>query len=143
MCGEIDENVLINQELLDRFLLLSEMRGVHPLETPGDGPGELASAEGRAQYMEKIFGLGLTRAVTDAARANEDEAVDAIASQAIAFARLAGFLASQLPPDADLFRSVIEAVSEGHSETQVLEARFRKMHAPAHDHSHGDDHHHH
>ena len=81
-----------------------------------------------------------SRALSQVAAAEEDEAVDALASQAIALARLAGFLAGQLPPEADLYRAVIEAVSAGHNEPrEIAEAHHR-----AHDHHHHDhDHHHH
>ncbi len=71
--------------------------------------------------------------------------VDAMASQAIAFARLAGFIAGQLPPDADLFRSVIDAVSAGYAETAKLQKQYNVAQAVAHGHHHHgeDDHHHH
>ena len=44
----------------------------------------------------------------------------ALAGQAIVFARLAGFLAAQFPPDADLFRMVTGAIVDGHSEPAAL-----------------------
>lgn len=152
MCGEIDENILINQELLERFSVMARMMGQTPEPrddaSPSGGPRGLDRAEGRAAYMEELFQQGLTRAIRDASTAAEDEAVDAIASQAIAFARLAGFLAGQLPPDADLFRAVIEAVTAGHAETAALERRYRDERDEAHGHSHDDhdhdhDHEHH
>ncbi|MBL4646619.1 MAG: hypothetical protein COA52_01750 [Hyphomicrobiales bacterium] len=136
MCGEIDENILINQELLERFTTMSKLLGLEPSVNPAAAPKDLASSKGRADYMDQIFRLGLARALNDANAAEEDEAVDAMASQAIAFARLAGFLAAQLPPDADLFRSVIEAVSAGYSETNGLEKTFHDKQAHAHGHHH-------
>lgn len=144
MCGEVDDNVQINQEILERFSVMSQMLGVAPIEASGKGPADLAEADGRAAYMEQLFQAGLTRSLTDANLAEDDEAVDAIASQAIAFARLAGFLAAQLPPDADLFRSVVEAMTAGHGESAKLERQYHEAHAKRHGHSHGDsDHHHH
>lgn len=147
MCGEIDENVQINQEILERFTVMSRMLGIVPPETPGKGPSDLAEAEGRATYMNQLFQAGLTRSLTDATQAEDDEAVDAIASQAIAFARLAGFLAAQLPPDADLFRAVIEAMTAGHGESGKLERKYHddqaKRYGHSHDHDHNHDHHHH
>lgn len=143
MCGEVDDNVQINQEILERFTVMSGMLGVSPLEASGKGPSGLAEADGRAAYMEQIFQAGLTRSLTDASLAEDDETVDAIASQAIAFARLAGFLAAQLPPDADLFRSVIESMTAGHGESAKLERQYHDAHAKRHGHSHGDDDHHH
>lgn len=135
MCGEIDEQVLVGQELLDRARYLAKK-----LDLPeagagsGDAPTGLAEAEGRAAYMERIFRDGLARALGDISRAEDDEAVDALASQAIALARLAGFIAGQLPPEADLFRAVIEAAAAGSAESRDFAA------AEAHRHEH---HHHH
>lgn len=142
MCGEIDENIQINIDLLERFTVMSKMLGLVQQDDTGVGPTKLETSEGRAAYMEHIFRLGLSRALTDASNAPEGEAVDAMASQAIAFGRLAGFLAGQLPPDADLFRAVIESVTEGYAETGKLERQHRDSHAHAHGHSH-DEHHHH
>lgn len=145
MCGEIDENLQINQELLERFNVMARMLGATPLDPGQGGPAGLAEPSGRAAYMDQLFQLGLVRALTDANAAEEGEAVDAIASQAIAFARLAGFIAGQLPPDADLFRSVIEAVTAGHAETGRLVRQYREAQDEAHGHSHSHDggHHHH
>lgn len=140
MCGEIDENIQVNQQLLERFRVMTRLLGVDVPEPDANGPKGLATAKGRADYMEHIFRLGLTRALKDAQSAVEDETVDAMASQAIAFARLAGFIAGQLPPDADLFRVVIEAVTAGHAETARLQQQYRKEQAEAHGHDH--DHHH-
>ncbi len=140
MCGEIDEQLLVGQEMLDRFQAMA--KGMH-LPEPGadsDEPVNLADAAGRAAYMDRIFRSGLARALNDISRAEEDETVDALAAQAIALARLAGFLAGQLPPEADLFRALIEAVSAGHAEPQERVQALR--HAQDHHHGHGHDHHH-
>ncbi len=122
MCGEIDEQVQIGRELLDRFRALAKGMGLPAPEASGDGPRGLAEAEGRAAYMEEVFRAGLARAEAEIARAEEDEAVDALAAQAIALARLAGFLAGQLPPEADLFRAVIEAATTGCAEAREMAA---------------------
>lgn len=142
MCGEIDESIQIGQDLLDRFTVMSKMLGFTAEGQGGGAPEKLASAAGRAAYMEQLFKAGLTRALNDAHAADEDETVDAIASQAIAFARLAGFIAGQLPPEADLFRSVIEALTMGHAETGRLAHEYRHAQADAHGHDHSHDHHH-
>lgn len=120
MCGEIDEQVLIGQEMLDRAQAMAKRLGVSSEGAPGDGPTGLAEAEGRAAYMERVFRDGLARALDDIANAEEDEKIDALAAQSIAFARLAGFLAGQLPPEADLYRAVIEAATDGHSEPRAI-----------------------
>jgi len=142
MCGEIDETVLIGQEVLDRLTVMSGMLGVQPGPGGDTAPEGLASGEGRAAYMEQLFRAGLTRALTDATAVDSEEAVDAIAAQAIAFARLAGFLAGQLPPEADLFRAVVEALTAGHAEPGRLAERHRDKLAHAHGHDHSHDHHH-
>ena len=92
--------------------------------------------------MEALFSAGLARALADVQAAAEGQRVDAIAAQAIAFARLAGFIAGQLPPEADLFRATIEALSDGHAEPRrVAEAeRARHVHEHGHGHEHDDGH---
>ena len=140
MCGEIDENSLIGQEILERLTVMSGMLGVKAVDVGGPAPDALASAEGRAAYMEQIFRAGLTRALSDSTSVESEDAVDAVAAQAIAFGRLAGFMAGQLPPEADLFRSVVEAVTAGYAETARLAERHAKQHADPHGHPH--DHHH-
>ncbi len=143
MCGELDDNVQIGQDLLDRLRVMARMLDVAPEATPGQGgPTGLASADGRAAYMDTLFNAGLTRALHDTAAAEPEETVDAIASQAIAFARLAGFLAGQLPPEADLFRSTTEAMMAGHSETKRLTHNYRHQQDQLHGHSHDDENHH-
>lgn len=143
MCGEIDEQVVVGQDLLDQIRVMTRKLGVEQGGASGPGPKGLAEAEGRAAYMDQIFREGLARAVSDVAAAEEDETIDALASQAIALARLAGFIAGQLPPEADLFRAVIEAMTAGHSEPgAIVEAHRRANDHHHHDH-HGSDHHHH
>ena len=116
MCGEIDEQERIDEELFERFLSLAGHFGVIP-GTPGrDAPAQLDDQNARGAYLEGLFRAGLTRAATDAAALPEGSRMDAVAGQAIAFARLAGFLAGQLPPDSDLFRTAVNALMEGHGE---------------------------
>lgn len=145
MCGDLDEGAQIGQQLLERLQVMIRMLGVaaQPGTTPS-GPADLATVAGRTAYMETLFNAGLTRALNDTAAAEAEMVVDAIACQAIAFARLAGFLAGQLPPEADLFRSALEAMMAGHAETTRLAGAYRHaqdhLHGHAHDHDH--DHHH-
>lgn len=140
MCGEIDEQVLIGQEMLDRFRAMAKGMKLPETGDSGEGPVNLAEAEGRAAYMDRIFNAGLARALEDIGRAQEDETVDALAAQAIALARLAGFLAGQLPPEADLYRALIEAISAGHAEPKERTEALRRAHD--HHHGHAHDHHH-
>lgn len=136
MCGEIDEQVLIGQEMLYRAQDMAKRLGVSTGSEAGEGPTGLAEAEGRAAYMERVFRDGLARALDDIAKAEEDEKIDALAAQSIAFARLAGFLAGQLPPEADLYRAVIEAATDGHSEPRAMVEADRAHHHHHHDHHH-------
>jgi hypothetical protein len=144
MCGEIDEQVVVGQDLLEQFTVMAKMLGLAKgAAATGPGPTGLAEADGRAAYMEQIFRDGLGRALADVAAAAEDETVDALASQAIALARLAGFIAGQLPPEADLYRATIEAVSAGYGEPRDLADAYRRIQDHHHGHSHDDDHDHH
>ncbi len=71
MCGEIDEQILISEELLERFRVMSKMLGADLDGPKVNGPVDLDTAKGRATYMEQLFSLGLQRAVTDASAAEE------------------------------------------------------------------------
>jgi len=143
MCGELDDNVQIGQDLLAKLKVMSGMLGLNEQGAAGQGPTGLETAEGRAAYMEALFNAGLTRALADTNAAEPEEIVDAIASQAIAFGRLAGFLAGQLPPEADLFCTTMEAMMAGHAETAHLARKYRHQQDHAHGHSHDHDHDHH
>ena len=133
MCGEIDDDVLINSEIQARLLTMAHKLGVEVAETSDSGPGDLTSEAGRVAYMDHLFHDGLTRVVKDVNAAEDVEKVDALASQAIAFARLAGFIAGQLPAEADLFRATIEALTAGHSEPRQMAEEHHRNHRFARD----------
>lgn len=116
MCGDIDEASQIDENIFARFLALARTHGVHPPDKPAAVADGIGGMTERHAYMERLFRSGLSRCVSDASGLPEGERVDAIAGQAIVFARLAGFLAGQLPPGADLFRAAIEAFMDGHAE---------------------------
>ena len=68
--------------------------------------------------------------------------------QAVVFARLAGFLAGQLPPGDEMMRATLEALLDGHAEPARTLQRPRDRdhghsHDYDHDHEHGHHHHHH
>ena len=142
MCGELDEDIHINAEIRDRILLISRKVGVAAPAESGD-PGPLVEGADRAAYMERLFREALGATLADVNGAAEDQRIDVIASRAIAFARLAGFLAGQLPPEADLFRGVIEAVTDGHAEPRRIAERLRAEMDHHHHHHHGEDGHDH
>lgn len=145
MCGDLDEDVQINGEIHTRLMLIARRAGATAGQAGAPAPKGLETAEGRAAYMEALFTQGLARVLADVDAAAEDEKIDAIACQAIALARLAGFVAGQLPPDADLFRAVIEATTEGHGEPRRIADKLRAEqddhhhhhHHHGHDHAHG------
>lgn len=136
MCGELDDDVQVDNDIFQRFLMIAKNHGAVP-RADQDPPPDLEQAAGRSAYMDTLFSAGLVRAVSDTAAAREGQRVEAIAAQAIAFARLAGFLAGQLPPEADLFRATIEALTDGHAMPGRTADKLR------HDHDHHHDHHHH
>lgn len=116
MCGDFDDHERADMELFDRFMEQAGRLGIAPTTDNESTPGDLDSEAVRAAYLEGLFKAGLTRSVTDASSLPEGHRMDAVAGQAIAFARLAGFLAAQLPPDVDLFRTVTGALLDGHRE---------------------------
>lgn len=134
MCGEVEDNSQIGAELHAQVHALARGIGlVQQASAELNGPSNLESVDGRATYSSELFDAGLRRVLADLAHADENEMVDAIACQAIAFARLAGFVAAQLPPEADLYRTVIDALTSGHAETTQI---AREHHAQDHHHYH-------
>lgn len=117
MCGDFDDQTTIDQELFERFLEGARRFGVTSDEN-ATGALHLDTEQVRADYMDALFRAGLTRSLNDASRLPVGERMDALAGQAIVFARLAGFLTAQFPPEADLFRAVTSAVVHGHDDPQ-------------------------
>ncbi len=64
MCGELDEDTIINTEIQERFLATARKMGV-AAGACAESPGNLTPAKGRAAYMDRIFFQGLERAVAD------------------------------------------------------------------------------
>ncbi|MCH8059053.1 MAG: hypothetical protein IIA11_01205 [Proteobacteria bacterium] len=120
MCGDLDEQEWIDDELFERFIELTQRFGVLAESNANGGPSQLDSEDARKKYMDDLFKAGLTRCLNDAASLPNGERMDAVAGQAIVFARLAGFLTALFPPEADLFRTVTGAVFDGHSEPATL-----------------------
>lgn len=116
MCGDLDDHDRVDDELFERFIAMAGRFGVTPGQPDGNAPVRLAEEETRTAYMQDLFRAGLTRAMNDAANLPQGEHMDALAGQAIVFARLAGFLAGQFPPQTDLFRTVSAALLDGHRE---------------------------
>ncbi len=117
MCGVIDEQRAVDEELFDRFLERAGRHGVSPGAPGSDPPAQLTDQSKRAAYMGRVFKAGLTRALNDAANLPQGARMDVVAGQAIVFARLAGFLAGQFPAEVDLFRTVVSTLIEAHNES--------------------------
>lgn len=115
MCGDFDGQESLDEELFQQFLQRAGRLGISP-GTGGGAAARLDTESVRAEYMDNLLRAGLTRCVNDAAGLPQGERMDALAGQAIVFARLAGFLAAQFPPEADRFRTVISAVVDAHAE---------------------------
>jgi hypothetical protein len=116
MCGDIDDDTGLDDELLARLTANAKNYDAAASDRAGASEIDLSGEAGRGQYMSALFRDALSRALCDAAAAPEGERADAIACQAIVLARLAGFLAGHIPPGADMFRTVVDALMDGHKE---------------------------
>lgn len=121
MCGDFDEDERIDEELFERYALRLEQYGVLVEAGGADAPQQLDSEERRAGYMKELFRAGLTRSARDSASLPQGDRMDGVAGQALVFARLAGFLTAQLPPDSDLFRAASAALLDGYNEAAGLD----------------------
>lgn len=120
MCGDFDDQEKLDEELFEHFVEMARNYGVALGQAGADAPTRLVEESVRADYMKNLFKAGLTRSVNDAANLPRGEHMDALAGQAIVFARLAGFLAGQFPPESDLFRTISGAMLDAHSEPASL-----------------------
>lgn len=138
MCGDLDEDARLDDEIFGRVLALAQRYGATPAEDARPPVAALAADGERRAYMDALFRDTLARALGDAQAMPEGQRIDAIASQAIVFARLAGYLAGHLPPVADMFRTAVDAMLDGHGEPgRVLAERADHHHGHGHGHEHG------
>lgn len=119
MCGDFDDSESIDNDLFERFVELAAHYGAAPQISESNAPRKLMDEHVRKKYADELFRAGLVRSLNDAAALPHGERMDAIAGQAIVFARLAGFLAAQFPPQADLFRMITSAMLDGHKQSTV------------------------
>lgn len=138
MCGDIEDDTSFDDMIFQRFLAFARGQGADSPQDPLPLPHDLGEPEGRGGYMSGLFRDALVRAVKDAAGAAEGARADAIAGQAVVFARLAGMLAAQLPPESDIFRSSMEAFMDGHS--AAVHQASGHHHHDHHHHDHGHEH---
>jgi hypothetical protein len=148
MCGEVEDDKQFDNEVMARFLYIASGHGVTgatievPAKAPLTGDGE------RPAYMSDLFRRALNQAASDLCAVPEGARVETLANQAVVFARLAGFLAGQLPAGEDMTRPLLEALLDGEDEPKRTFARLRERdhghsHDHEHDHDHDDGHHHH
>lgn len=113
MCGDFDHHDGMDDELFERFVELAAAHGAELTGGASHSHEGLTDENARKRYMDGLFRAGLTRSLHDAASLPSGERADAMAGQAIVFARLAGFIAGQFPPQADLFRTISAAMLQG------------------------------
>jgi hypothetical protein len=135
MCGDIEDDTSLDDELLARLTEHAKKYGAVVSDRTGGSVTGFSGEAGRGHYMSALFRDGLSRALGDATAAPDGARADAVACQAIVFARLAGFLAGHIPPGADMFRTVVDAVMDGHKEPSEHIKQHRHDH-----HAHGHDH---
>ena len=135
MCGDIDDDTGLDDELLARLTAHAKKYDAAAGDRAGASEIDLSGEAERSQYMSGLFRDGLSLALSDASSAPDGARTDAIACQAIVFARLAGFLAGHIPPGADMFRTVVDAMMDGHKEpSEHTEQHHHDHHAHGHDH---------
>ncbi len=133
MCGDIDDDTSLDDELLARLTAHAKKYDAVASDRAGASEAGFSGEADRSRYMSALFRDGLCRALADANAAPDGARADAIACQAIVFARLAGFLAGHIPPGADMFRTLVDALMDGHKEpTEFAERHHHDHHA--HDH---------
>jgi hypothetical protein len=145
MCGDVEEERQNDDEIVARLLYIAGGYGVTRETLTARNAPPLASDEARPAYMAELFRRVLNHAVSDVHAIPEGHRADTIANQAVVFARLAGFLAGQLPPGDDLMRATLEALLDGQAEPARALQRLHDhghSHDHDHDHEHGHSHHH-
>jgi hypothetical protein len=141
MCGDLEDEKGFDDEVMSRLLYIVRGHGVTEATLTRRATPPLVDDNGRSAYMSELFRRVLTAAVSDLVAVPEGQRADTVANQAVVFARLAGFLAGQLPPGDETLRATMEALLHGHAEPAKLYAHLRD-HDHGHDHEHGHEHEH-
>jgi hypothetical protein len=143
MCGDVEDELQNDDEIVARLLYIAGGHGVTPETLTARNAPPLASDEARPAYMADLFRRVLNHAISDLNAIPQGHRADTIANQAVVFARLAGFLAGQLPPGDEMMRATLEALLDGQAEPARTLQRLRdRDHGHSHDHDHGHDHDH-
>jgi hypothetical protein len=144
MCGDVEDERQNDDELVARLLYIAGGFGVTQETLTARTQPPLASDDARPAYMADLFRRVLNHAVSDLQAIPSGHRADTIANQAVVFARLAGFLAGQLPPSDDMTRSMLEALLDGQAlPARTLQELRDRDHGHSHDHDHDHDHGHH
>ena len=144
MCGELEDDKQLDDEVLTRLLYIARGYGVKEDTLTARAAPPLTGDADRPAYMTDLFRRVLNAAVSDLNAIPEGHRTETIANQAIVFARLAGFLAGQLPPGEDMTRPMLEAMLDGQAEPERMMKHLRDHdHGHSHDHDHDHGHHHH
>lgn len=148
MCGDVEDDGQAEDELVERLLYVARAYGVTRETLTARTEAPLVSDAGRPAYMSDLFRRVLNHAASDLATIPNGQRTETVANQAVVFARLAGFIAGQLPPGDDMTRVLLEAMLDGLSEPARTFAKMRAQdhghdHDHDHDHEHGHHHHHH
>lgn len=138
MCGDFEHDDPLDDQLFDQLLAMAEQLGISPEHTLAEGNRQPMDPRARAAYMDTLFNAALSRSLTDAVHIPAGERMDGVFSQAIVFARLAGFLAGQIPADANPMKAMMEALLEGMNQAESLAGEIDHHHGHAH---HGHHHH--
>jgi hypothetical protein len=143
MCGEVEDERQNDDDIMARLLHIAGGHGVTRETLTARSAPPLTSDDARPAYMADLFRRMLNHAVSDLTAIPEGYRADTIANQAVVFARLAGFLAGQLPPADDMMRATLEALLDGQAEPARTLQRLRDQdHGHSHDHDHGHQHDH-
>lgn len=142
MCGELEDDKQLDDELVERLLYISRGYGVTQETLTARSAAPLTGDADRPAYMSDMFRRVLNAALSDLHAIPEGHRTETVANQAIVLARLAGFLAGQLPSGGDMTKSLLEAMLDGQAEPERMFKHMR-AHDHGHDHDHDDHHHHH
>lgn len=144
MCGDLEDDKQVDDELIARLLYIARGYGVTQETLTARGTPPLAGDSDRPAYMSDLFRRVLNASLSDVHAIPEGHRTETLANQAIVLARLAGFLAAQLPPGGDFTKSLLEAMLDGQAEPERMLRQMRNHdHGHDHDHDHGQHHHHH
>ncbi|HEV8389237.1 MAG TPA: hypothetical protein VGQ35_05310 [Dongiaceae bacterium] len=144
MCGEVEDDLQGDEEIVARLLYIAGGHGVTQQTLTARAAAPLKSDDDRPAYMSDLFRRMLNHAASDLVAVPEGHRAQTIANQAVVFARLAGFLAGQFPSGDDMMRATLEALLDGQAEPARTFQRLRdRDHGHSHDHEHDHEHGHH